>query len=90
VQATSTKNKWYVYIIQCKDGTFYTGTTPDVNRRFLEHKEGRGGRYTLLHKPFKIIFCENFKTKQEALKRERQLKGWSHKKKENLAKFSPV
>ena len=86
-QAILTKNKWWVYIIQCKDGSFYTGVTLNIKRRFQEHKEGRGGRYTLLHKPFKIIFSESFNTKQEALKREKQLKGWSRKKKENFIKF---
>jgi predicted GIY-YIG superfamily endonuclease len=79
--------KWFVYILQCKDGSFYTGVTPNLKRRIQEHKEGRGGRYTLLHKPLKIVFSERFYTKTEALKREKQIKGWSHKKKENLIKF---
>jgi len=89
--ALSASNKhmkgWFVYILQCKDGSFYTGVTPNLKRRFQEHKEGKGGKYTLEHKPIKILFSETFNTKQEALNREKQLKGWSHRKKENLAKF---
>jgi len=79
-------SKWFTYIILCRDGSFYTGTTPNIERRFKEHKEGRGGRYTLIHKPLKIVFLEIFNNKKLALKRERQLKGWSRKKKINLIK----
>jgi len=79
--------RWFVYILQCKDGSFYPGITPNLKRRFQEHKKGRGGKYTLKHKPHKIVFSEIFNTKKEALDREKQLKGWSHKKKENLVKF---
>ena len=78
---------WHVYTIKCKDESFYTGVTSDLKRRFTEHKEGRGGRYTSLHKPEKVIFLESFSTESEALKREKQLKGWSHRKKDNLVKF---
>lgn len=77
---------WFIYIIRCKDNSLYIGITENLSRRFQEHREGRGGRYTLLHKPLKIEFFEKFVTKQEALKREKQLKGWSHKKKEKLIK----
>jgi len=91
LRSLSASNKhmkgWFVYILQCKDGSFYTGVTPNLKRRFQEHKEGKGGKYTLEHKPIKILFSETFNTKQEALNREKQLKGWSHRKKENLAKF---
>lgn len=80
-------NQWFTYILECSDRSFYTGVTPDIRRRFKEHKEGRGGRYTLSHKPLKILYSEKFNTKQEALKRERQIKGWSRKKKEELIKY---
>lgn len=78
---------WFTYIIECEDGSFYIGVTDNLQRRFQEHKEGRGGRYTFLHKPKKLVFSEFFKTKEEALKRKKQLKGWTHRKKENLIKF---
>ena len=81
---------WIVYILQCDDGSFYTGITPNLERRFQEHKEGRGGRYTSLHKPLRIVYSENFMTRSDALKRERQIKGWSRQKKENLIKGLPA
>lgn len=80
--------KWFVYILLCKDGSLYTGISSDVNRRFQEHKEGRGGRYTRLFKADKILYIERFTTKIEALERERQIKGWRREKKENLIKYS--
>ena len=80
-------NNWGVYILECKDGSLYTGVTPDINRRFQEHKEGRGGRYTRLSKVDEIVYCENYLTRKEALKRERQIKGWRREKKENLIKY---
>ncbi len=78
--------KWFVYIIQCDDGSFYTGITENIERRFQEHKEGKGGRYTFLHKPLKILFSENFNSLETALRRESQLKGWSRIKKIRLIK----
>jgi predicted GIY-YIG superfamily endonuclease len=71
---TNTK-KWFVYIVLCQDGSFYTGITPNLERRIQEHKEGRGGRYTLLHKAVRVVFTECFNNKKEALVREQQLKG---------------
>jgi len=78
---------WFTYIIKCKDNSFYTGITTDLDRRFKEHKEGHGGKYTLSHKPLKIIFFERFKTRSKASKRESQIKGWTRQKKENLVKL---
>ena len=75
---------WFLYIIQCKDGSLYTGVTPNITRRFQEHSEGRGGRYTLLHKPEKVVYLETFNNKKDALEREKQLKGWPRKKKKIL------
>ena len=78
---------WFVYILRCEDGSFYTGTTNDLGRRFYEHKDKKGGRYTKKHKVNEILYFENFATQGEALSRERQIKGWTHKKKENLINF---
>ena len=78
---------WFVYILQCKNETFYTGITPNLQRRFQEHKEGRGGTFTKLSKIEKLVYFEKYFTEKEALKREKQLKGWCHKKKENLIRF---
>lgn len=67
---------WHVYIILCKDKSLYTGITDNLQKRFIEHKEGRGGRYTRSHKPIKIIYTEEFASKSEALKREMEIKKW--------------
>lgn len=78
---------WFLYIIQCKNGGFYTGVTTDLQRRFQEHKEKRGGRYTRLSKVEKLVYSEKYSNIETALKRERQIKGWRKKKKENLIKY---
>lgn len=78
---------WFVYIIQCKDRSLYTGITPNLKRRFQEHKEGRGGRYTRLSRVSKLVYFERHSKKKEALKREKQIKGWRREKKENLIKY---
>lgn len=78
---------WFTYIIKCKDGSFYTGITTDLDRRFKEHREGHGGKYTVSHPPLKIIFFERFETRSEASKREIEIKKLSHKQKENLVKL---
>jgi predicted GIY-YIG superfamily endonuclease len=78
---------WYVYILGCKDRSFYTGTTPNLKRRIQEHKEGRGGKYTRLSKVDKLVYYEIYFKKEEALRREKQIKGWRREKKENLIKY---
>ncbi len=79
---------FYTYILLCDDGSFYTGSSSDVEERFITHKEGRGGRYTKLHKPVKLLYKEEFSTKSAAVKREFQIKGWSHSKKIRILKLS--
>jgi len=72
---------WFVYILICVDNSFYTGISNNPNQRFIDHKNGKGGRYTRSHKPIKIIYLEKLPNKSAALKRERQIKGWSRNKK---------
>ena len=72
---------WFVYVIQCVDESLYTGSTNNLEKRFLEHKNGKGGHYTRSHKPVKIIYSENLPTQSEALKREAEIKSWSREKK---------
>ena len=75
---------WYVYILKCKDGSLYTGITNDLERRFLEHKNSKGGHYTSSHKVLERIYSEQHDTRSIALKRERQIKGWKKEKKLDL------
>ena len=72
---------YFVYILQCDDGSLYTGITNDIERRFSEHKSRIGGHYTASHSVKEILYTEKFKTKSEALKREAEIKGWHREKK---------
>jgi putative endonuclease len=72
---------WFVYIILCEDQSLYTGYSDDPHKRFLAHQNGKGGTYTRSHKPLKVIYTESFQTKNEALKREIEIKRWSREKK---------
>ena len=79
---------WFVYILKCKDSSLYTGMTSNLERRFLEHKNKKGGHYTSSHPVVDKLYSEKFTTRSEALKRERQIKGWSREKKLNLINLS--
>ena len=72
---------WFVYILLCADNSLYTGYSDDPEKRFLEHKAGRGAKYTKSHKPLKIVYKEAFATKSEAMKREIEIKSWSRQTK---------
>jgi putative endonuclease len=75
---------FWVYILKCKDGSFYTGHTDDLEKRIGQHKEGIGCSYTAKRLPVSLAYSQNFPTRMEALTSERQIKGWSRKKKEAL------
>lgn len=77
---------YYVYILECKDGTLYTGITTDIQRRFKEHQMGKGGAYTRSKKAKNILYTEKFKTRSGALKREYEIKSWPRNKKLTLIK----
>lgn len=72
---------WHVYIISCSDNTLYTGTTTDILRRIKEHNSGKGGSYTRVRRPVKLIHKETYPTQSQALKREYQIKCWTRDKK---------
>ena len=75
---------YFVYLLQCSDGSIYTGITNDLARRFAEHQNKKGGHYTASHKAEKIVSTEEFPTKSLALKREAEIKSWTRKKKLEL------
>ncbi len=77
---------YYVYMLRCIDGTFYTGVTNDVDRRFGEHVAGFDpGCYTYTRRPLRLIYAGEFDDPNAAIAFEKQLKGWSHKKKRAFA-----
>lgn len=80
------KWKWYVYIAECEDGTYYTGLTWNIINREFQHGAGKGSKYTSKHGFKKIAYFEEHSNFEMALKREKQIKDWSRSKKEKLIK----
>ena len=77
--------RYSTYILHCADDSYYTGMTNDLERRITEHDEGiNEGSYTADRRPVKLVWWENFKYVDLAIAREKQIKGWSRKKKEAL------
>lgn len=74
----------YTYILQCNDGTLYTGWTTDVKRRVKEHNKGTGAKYTRARIPVELKYFEEFNTNKEAMKRECEIKKLTRKKKIEL------
>ena len=85
--AEAQKKMHYLYLVLCKNNSIYTGVTNDINVRSKRHRAGTGGWHTHLYPAIELLRVEKFETKQEALKRERQVKGWRREKKLNLIKF---
>ncbi len=76
---------YYVYILKCSDGSYYTGSASDLSRRIWEHQEGvEPTAYTFRRRPVELVWSEEVETHFEALTHERQIKGWSRVKKEAL------
>ena len=82
------KKKWYIYIVECCDKTFYTGITTDLERRLNEHNcsDGKGARYTRTRRPVKLIYNEAVSSMGKAIKREIAIKKMGRKGKEKLIK----
>lgn len=74
----------YTYILECRDHTFYTGWTNDIKKRLKAHNEGKGAKYTKSRRPVKLVYFEEFETKEEAMRREYAIKHMTRKKKESL------
>jgi len=77
-----------MYILKCNDGSYYTGSTRSLDLRIAQHQAGQGVEYTRKRLPVKLVYVEEFQRIDEAYDRERQIKGWSRKKKEALMKGS--
>ena len=73
---------FWVYILKCNDGSYYTGHTDNLEGRVAVHQEGRLGGYTKSRRPVTLIFSEQLGTRVEAVEMEQRIKGWSRKKKE--------
>jgi len=75
---------YYIYVLLCEDGSYYTGYAKDIDSRVKQHMRGVGARYTKLHRPKRLVYTEEFDTIGEAMKREREIKQLSHEEKYRL------
>jgi putative endonuclease len=75
---------FWVYILECADRSYYTGHTDNLEKRFYEHEQNFVKCYTSGRLPMKLVYSCEFETREDALARERQIKGWSRKKKKAL------
>ncbi len=76
--------KGYMYILLCGDGSYYTGSTTNLELRLDEHQKGDGANHTRKHLPVKLLYFEEFSRIDDAFYREKQVQGWSRSKKEAL------
>ncbi len=74
----------YTYILQCSDGTYYTGWTNQLEKRIESHNRGCGAKYTRSRTPVMLVYHETFETKEEAMRREAAIKKLTRKQKEAL------
>ena len=74
----------YVYIVECKDGTYYTGWTNNLDKRLKAHNDGKGAKYTRARRPVSLVYHEEFRTKEEAMRREYAMKRMTRHEKNKL------
>jgi putative endonuclease len=79
----------FTYILECADGSYYTGSTNDMELRLQQHQSGEGANHTKKRLPVKLVYLEEFDRIDQAFFREKQIQGWSRKKKEALIKNMP-
>lgn len=71
----------YTYIVECSDGSLYTGWTNDLEKRIKAHNDGKGAKYTKSRRPVVLAYYEEFQTREEAMRREWEIKQMSRQKK---------
>ena len=76
---------FWVYMLHCADGSYYTGHTDDLDRRLGQHHAGEVAGYTRSRRPLRLAFAQDFPTREEALAMEIRIKGWTRRKKDALA-----
>ena len=74
----------FVYILKCADGSLYVGETDDIGNRVARHQEGRACAYTAARRPVELVYVEKHANNLQARRRERQVKGWTRRKKDAL------
>ena len=81
--------KGYMYILECSDGSYYTGSTTNLELRLQQHQNGEGANHTKKRLPVTLVYYEEYARIDEAFYREKQVQGWSRKKKEALINGNP-
>ena len=74
----------YTYMVRCRDDSLYTGWTNHLEKRVEDHNSGRGAKYTKSRRPVELVYYEQFETKEEAMRREWEIKQLTHQQKEKL------
>ncbi len=81
--------KGFTYILECIDNTYYTGSTKNIQRRLMQHKQGMGANYTKQRRPLTLVYIELHPRIDLAFHREKQIQAWSHQKKKALIENQP-
>ncbi len=81
--------KGYMYILKCSDDSYYVGSTNNLELRLAQHQAGKGANHTKKHQPVELVYYEEYSRIDVAFYREKQVQGWSRKKKEALIANKP-
>jgi len=73
----SKNDVWYIYVLECDNGSLYKGFTTDIKQRYIQHISGKGANYTRVHKPINLLYYEVCNSEKEAVEREKYLKSGS-------------
>jgi predicted GIY-YIG superfamily endonuclease len=84
IGAAASSAVWSLYILECSDGSFYTGVSPDIDRRLRKHLDGTASRYTRTRRPVVLVYQEECGTRSQSMARECAVKSLSRERKEDL------
>jgi putative endonuclease len=79
----------WMYILECADGSYYIGSTKNLDQRIMQHQSGKGSRYTSSRLPVKLVYGEEYDQVADAYYREKQVQNWSRAKRESLINGTP-
>jgi putative endonuclease len=79
----------WMYILECCDGSYYVGSTKTLKLRLSQHEQGTGSNYTSKRLPVKLVYCEEYDRVADAFYREKQIQGWTRRKREALINGTP-
>jgi putative endonuclease len=79
----------WIYILECCDGSYYVGSTKNLELRFSQHQSGKGSRYTSGRLPVQLVYCEEYERISDAYFREKQVQGWTRRTREALINGTP-